>query len=125
AASFGLSPISFVMPAGTTQAKFSLVNGSDAAAHAYFDTILVRRSIDLKLFAVEPWAASRLIASCQVSIGSGATPAVNYQTGYGVFGFDRFTPPALVQVGVEPQKRLRLTLDALPNGIPLTSCKHT
>lgn len=120
--SFGLRVVSFVMPAGTTQARFSLVNGSDAAAHAYFDTILARRSIDLKLFSVEPWAATRLIAMCRVVVNAAGTSA-SYSTAADAIGFDPVTSPALVQVGTEPQKRLRLTLGALPNSQSLANMR--
>jgi len=124
ATGFATETVAFTMPAATTQARFSLVNGSDAAAHAYFDTILVRRSIDLKLFAVEPWAASRLVAWCRVSINAAGT-GVSYHTTAEAIGFDPFTAPALVQVGSESQKRLRLTLAALPNSQSLANMKFT
>jgi hypothetical protein len=118
-AAFQTRTAQFAMPAGTTRVQFSLVNGTDAAAHAYFDTIYVRRAIDARIFAVEPWVSTRL--ECTTSIflnAAGTTAAYTFAFG-GNAGFDTGVAPSLVTVGAEPQPRLRLRLATLPGSLVL------
>lgn len=60
--SWALSNAGLVMPAGTTRLIFRLLNGSDAAADAYFDAIFARRMNDANLIVDGTITAAKIAA---------------------------------------------------------------
>lgn len=121
--SFSLLSVSATINGAAVRVRLGLVTGTDAAASADFDAIYARRQLSGgSAFAIEPWTTTRYLAFCSVFVNAAGTSA-SYANPGQAYGFDAFTAPSLVQVGVEPAKRLRLRLSALPNSVSLSASK--